>query len=81
MYPPEGGGILLAAAVGAVVAQLEGGALGTVALGYVLLGTTHRDALQGTQAAGGGGVVSAGADRTLDIGVTVCFPIHDDFLP
>lgn len=75
MYPPLRGRGLLAAAVGAVAAQLEGVALGGAALAHVLLRAAYRDLLQGAKT-GAAGVKSAGVDRTLNAGVAADIPFH-----
>jgi hypothetical protein len=56
----------IAAAVGAVVAQLEGGALGLLAVAHAVLAAAHLDLIEG---AVGVLVVGAAVYGTLDAGV------------
>ena len=64
----------LAAAVGAVVPQLEGSALGLVGLAHVVLGAAHLDLVEG---AVGVFVVGAAVDGALDAGIGVIVHCHN----
>ena len=56
-------------------AQLEGRALGALALGGGAVAAAHLDGVQGA-AVLGAGVIGAGADRALDAGVAGSLVIH-----
>ena len=67
--------VLLAAAAGAVVAQLERGALGVLAVADAALAAAHLDLVEG---AVGVLVISAAVDGALDAGVGLVK--HNHFL-
>ena len=56
-------------------AQLEGGALGALALGGGAVAAAHLDGVQGA-AVLGAGVVGAGVHRAADAGVTGLLVVH-----
>jgi hypothetical protein len=64
-----------AAALGAVIAQLEGSTLGAVGLGDVLGAATHLDFVQGAVLVL---VIGAAVDRALDAGIGLL--VHHVFL-
>ena len=57
-------------------AQLEGGALGALALGGGAVAAAHLDGVQGA-AVLGPGMVGAGVYGTLDAGITGLLVVHD----
>jgi len=58
-----------------VVAQLEGGALGGLAIADVLPGAANLDFIERAQA-GAAGMVGTGIDRALNAGVSIDIALH-----